>query len=679
MKSAFSVHNIFGDHMVLQRRKPIRVAGTAFRGSKIRGRLDNAVAKAETDPEGEWVLEFPPMEAGGPYILTITNQEGVSLVFRDILIGEVWFCSGQSNMEYHVHCPSNRFYGLPEGAELVASAHDDGLRLLQIPRCIAPDEPCTENPTGSVWKPATTSEAVTPFSAVGYYFGLKLRAKLGVPVGLINGSWGGTKIEPWIPRAGYLAAGEGGQLKVLDESLRDQFVPRDPDAPPFDPFGGAYRDWIVNKFRTYAPDITADALANWMKPGNEPDKWTNLSGLFGSVLTNVGVVWFRCEVELPPECAGRNAVLHCDFCDDCDEAYVDGERVGETSAFVPNFWSLPRDYSFTLKPSATGRHTIAWRLSNHYNVGLFGDNVALLVPGVCEKPLAKAAWQYRVEYSVDQRKVGVRPMPESEPGAELFGCQTPTTLYNAMVHPSTFMNIRGAIWYQGCSNASAPDWYAVLQGIQIDSWRKAWRDPDMPFLITQLAAFSGRHRPEARLPDDFWKEETPWSNLGYAPFRQMQSGFLDNPGVGVACAIDVGDHSDIHPANKKAVGFRLAHEAMRLAYGDASSLPGPRFASARRVPGGVEVVLRDCGSGLVVDGGAIGPHLFAVHGEGGKSAWTDAELRPDGTLFVKDGGVGEVNRVEYAYSAFPPNPPLRRKDDGLPVFPFSAVIPRDNS
>ena len=162
MKSGFSLHNVFGDHMVLQRRKPIRVAGTAFRGSQIQGRLDNAVAHAEADSSGEWVLEFPPMEAGGPYILTVTSQEGVSLVVRDILVGEVWFCSGQSNMEYHVNCPSNPFYGLPEGAELAASAHDDGLRLLQIPRSIAPDEPCTENPTGTTWQPATTPEAVTP-------------------------------------------------------------------------------------------------------------------------------------------------------------------------------------------------------------------------------------------------------------------------------------------------------------------------------------------------------------------------------------------------------------------------------------------------------------------------------------------------------------------------------------
>ncbi len=677
MKSAFSLHNVFGDHMVLQRRKPIRIAGTAFRGLKVHGRLDNAVAQGEANSQGEWVLEFPPMEAGGPYELTVSTPDGAAITCRDILVGEVWFCSGQSNMEFHVHCPTNKYYGLRDGAAIASAANDDGLRLLQIPRAISPDELCTENPTGSVWRPATTPEAVTPFSAVGYWFGMKLREELGVPVGLINGSWGGTRIEPWIPRTGYLESGNEKQLSQLDAFLRAQYAKISEDKP-FEPYGGEYRDWILKKFRTYAPETTAEALANWMKPGNEPERWKDLKNSFNSVLTDVGVVWFRCEVELPFDCVGKNVVLHCDFCDDCDEAYVDGEKVGETSPFTPSFWSIPRDYAFQVKPTASGRHTIVWRISNHFNVGLFGSHVSLLVPGVMEKPLDVLPWQYRVEFRVDVRKIGARPLPPCQHlGGGVFDPQSPTTLYNAMVHPSTFMNICGAIWYQGCSNASTPDWYAVLQDIQIQSWRKAWRDPKMPFLITQLAAFSGQHRPENRLPDDFWKDVEPLSNPGYAPFRQMQSTFLDYPGAGVACTIDVGDHSDIHPADKKSVGYRLAHEALRVAYGDASRLPGPRFASARRVPGGVEVTLRDIGSGLTIDGGTFGPHLFVVVGEKDDAAWTDAELRPDGTLFVKDGGVGEVVRVEYAYSAFPPNPPLRRKDDGLPVFPFSAAVTRE--
>ena len=674
MKSAFSVHNIFGDHMVLQRGKPIRIAGTAFPGVSVRGSFAGDVATGKAGPDGEWVVEFAAREAGGPYELSVSVADGASITFRDILVGEVWFASGQSNMEFHVHCPSCFFYGLRSGAEIAAAAHDDSLRLCNVPRCIAPDAPCSENPVGTRWLPATTPEAVAPFSAVAYYFGVKLREKLGVPVGLINGSWGGTRIEPWIPRAGYIDAGRGDMLEVLDETLKNQFVPPDPDQPPFDPFGGAYRDWIVNKFEKYAPETTADALANWMKPDNDPAEWKHCPGNINGQLLEVGTVWFRCYADLPPECAGSKAILHYDHADDSDEAFVDGEKVGETTAFVDNFWAVQRDYGFTLgKADGNGRHLVVLRVRNHYNVGSVASDIKLTVPGCATVELDKAEWEYRVEFRVDAKKIGVRPLPEVKPGSALFSCDTPSTLYNAMVHPSTFMNMRGAIWYQGCSNASSPDFYAILQKIQIESWRKAWRDDSMPFIITQLAAFA-QHRPENRLPDDFWKNDTPESNYGYAHFRFMQERFLDYPGAGVACAIDVGDHSDIHPADKKSVGFRLAHEAMRIAYGDATSIPGPRLGSARRVPGGVEITVRNIGDGLVLDGDAIGPHLFAVQSEEGAPVWTDAELRVNNVIFVKDAGVGPVTKVQYAYSAFPPNPPIRRKSDGLPLFPFTAEV-----
>ena len=671
MKSAFSVHNVFGDHMVVQRRKPVRVAGTAFPSAKISGRFAGDTATAQAGQDGEWVLEFPPREAGGPYELTVGTTEGASVTFRDILVGEVWFCSGQSNMEFHVVCPP--FYGLRDGKAVASAANDDALRLCNVARAISPDGPCTENPAGTTWLPATTYEAVAPFSAVGYYFGVKLREELGVPVGLVNGSWGGTRIEPWIPRAGFVDDGFGKMLERLDESLRNQFAPPDPDKPPFDPFGGAYRDWIVNTFEKTAPEVTADALANWMKPGNEPGKWSRLVGNLNSALLEVGTVWFRCEVDLPEDCAGRKAVLHYAHADDGDEAFIDGVKIGETSAFVENFWAIPRDYAFALRPAPGGRHCVVLRVRNHFNVGSVADDIALSVAGGPTIKLGDAKWEYRVEFRVDERKAGVRPSPAVDLGRSLSDCQTPTTLYNAMVHPATFMNIRGAIWYQGCSNASETDLYRLLQKTQIKSWRKAWRDDAMPFLITQLAAFA-QHRPENRLPDDFWKDEKPGANLGYAPFRSMQETFLDYPGAGVACTIDVGDHSDIHPADKKSVGFRLAHEAMRVAYGDASRLPGPRFASARRVTGGVEIAFANVGPGLVADGGKIGPHLFAVQGEEGAPVWTTAELRPDGTVFVADGGVGPVAMVQYAYSAFPPDPPLRRKGDGLPVFPFRTRL-----
>ena len=187
-----------------------------------------------------------------------------------------------------------------------------------------------------------------------------------------------------------------------------------------------------------------------MKPGNDPGEWRKCPGNLNAQLLEVGTVWFRCQVDLPPECAGREAILHYGHADDCDEAFVDGEKVGETTAFVDNFWSIPRDYKFTLgRGEGNGRHLVVIRVKNHYNVGSIGPDISLALPGGPSVKLDHAAWEYRVEFRVDTKKIGVRPMPEAKPGSALFDCQTPTTLYNAMVHPATFMNIRGAIWYQG--------------------------------------------------------------------------------------------------------------------------------------------------------------------------------------------------------------------------------------
>jgi sialate O-acetylesterase len=218
--------------------------------------------------------------------------------------------------------------------------------------------------------------------------------------------------------------------------------------------------------------------------------------------------------------------------------------------------------------------------------------------------------------------------------------------------------------------------YRLLQKTQIKSWRRAWRDDAMPFLITQLAAFA-QHRPENRLPDDFWKDEKPGANPGYAPFRSIQETFLDYPRAGVPCTIDVGDHSDIHPGDKKSVGLRLAHEAMRVAYGDVSCLPGPRARVARCAEGGVEVVFDNVGEGLAIPEGALGPHIVAVAGVDGSFVWADAEVRGRDTLFIRDPGVpGGAARVQYAYNAFAPGPFLRRKGDGLPAFPFRTDVAR---
>ena len=485
--TAFTICNIYGDHMVLQRGKPVRISGGAAPGLPVEGDFRGVHARTVADGGGRWLLEFPAGPEGGPFDLAVACPESAPVVFHDVLVGDVWYASGQSNMEFFVTCETY-FYCLRDGREVAAAAHDDGLRLYQVPHGLAPEGPRDEAPPGGAWRPATTPEAVGNFSAVAYYFGKTLRGKLGpdVPIGIVNGSWGGTFIEPWIPRGAYEEAGRTGELRRLDDFL-------------------------------------------------DPEK-----------------------------AAGRTS----------DGAGAD-------------------DY------------------------------------------------------------------------------QVPTTLYNAMVHPFTAANLRGVIWYQGCSNVGDPDGYRILQALQIESWRKAWRDPALPFLITQLSAYQA-HCPEQRLPDDFWKAEEPGTSPGFAPFRRMQEEFLDYPGSGVACTIDIGDASDIHPPDKRDVGERLAHEAMRVSYGDASARPGPRFAWLRREGAKLRVGFTDAEGGLEARGGAFHPHLFAVAAETGPFAWAEARLEDDGTVLVWSDAVPSPARVQYAHTAYPPEANFFRKRDGLPVFPFQT-------
>ena len=674
MKSAFSVSNVFGDHMVVQRNRPVRISGTASPGTEVSGIFAGNHAEAIAGDDGVWTMAFPPMEAGGPHELAVSTSCGARRVFRDVLVGEVWFCSGQSNMEFHVHCPTEKFYGLRDGIEVARSANDDGLRLLQVPRSVSPNGPCTELPLSPAWHAATSFAPVAEFSAVGYWFGTELRRRLGIPIGLINGSWGGSMIEPWIPRFGFDDAGLGVFANSVDAALAAYARSKEGDAEPFDPFGGAYREWIVEKFEKTDPATTKAALAAWFLPGNEPEAWTRCREEPSNELLDVGTVWFRQTFSLPKACEGRRAILHVDHIDDADDAWVDGVHVGVTTAFEKDFWSKPRDYAFTVGATPDGLHTVVFRVQNHFNIGSIRGDIHVAVEGGAKACLDDAGWEFRREFTVDPHLVGTRPSPSPSPRAQLFNCQLPTTLYNAMVAPATEMEIGGVIWYQGCSNARLWTAYADLQKAQIESWRKVWRNSGMPFLITQLAAFS-QHRPYNRMPDDYWKDETPETAPGYAPMRAVQEKFLDYPGAGVACTIDVGDHSDIHPGDKKSVGLRLAHEAMRVAYGDASCLPGPRARAASRVDGGVEVVFDNAGEGLEIPEGALGPHIAAIAGEDGKFVWTDAEVRGRDALFFRDPGVpGGAAQVQYAYNAFAPGPFLRRKGDGLPAFPFRVAV-----
>ena len=476
-----SVHGCFGDRMVFQRGRPVKISGVAAPFTTVSGAFRGAKAETAAGGDGSWTLSFPAGAAGGPFeMLVATPNESVRL--RDVLVGEVWICGGQSNMEYPVGTRSPT-WGYPDG-EAASRLGDSRIRLALVPRGLAPDSPRAEPPGRISWRSGDDPEAVKWFSAVGWFFGLELRRRLGpdMPIGLVYSCWGNTRIEPWISERTFANHGETRQL---------------------------------------------DAIAAAGESGRESD----------------------------------NA--------------------------------------------------------------------------------------------------------------------TPATLFNAMIHPLSFLPVRGAIWYQGCSNADDPIKYRDWQREIVEDWRAAWNDPEFVFIGTQLAGYRS-YRPNNRLPDGFWKNDKPGEFTGFAPIREAQMVLLDMPRCGLATALDVGDPFDIHPSRKRPVGERLAHEAMRIAYGDASAPPGPRGVRARVVgPGAVRVFLRDTGAGLELRGDiSSSAHLFALFGEDGTGEWADARIDEDGTILVSAPSVAEPVRVEYAWSGYPPNPCLYRRADGIPLFPFRLEAAR---
>lgn len=667
MQSHFSVRNVYGDHMVFQRGQPISIVGTAPVRSTVVVRFAGKSLSVAADETAVWKAVFPAMQAGGPYELGVSCQAGATVTFRDILIGEVWFCSGQSNMEFPV-CGDNYFFALRDGKDVAANAHDDKLRLFHTQHAVSPDGPCEEAPAGCAWKTATSPGAVGQFSAIGYWFGVFLRKTLGdVPVGMIHSSWGGTLIEPWISKEAFVEAGRAQEILQMESAQRLCGQTSDEAQEEYrQKVLSGFESWLKQYFGT-DPATTAEALANWAKPATDVSSWKH--GVLASLTAAkaVGVSWFRHEVAIPAEWAGRDVVLHFDAVNDCDETFFDGRKIGATSYEAPNYWCAPRDYPVPAKLAAPGRHVVAVRVINHFMQGGIIGKAWLGSNGDTDRIyLHEGIWAERLEFAADIRKIGVRPMVPCGMTGLRESQQTPTTLYNAMVHPFTVLNVRGFLWYQGCSNTGNAKDYRILQPLLIDCWRKAWGNPEAAFILTQLSAFQ-QHTPDNRLADDFWKALQP-DDSGYAQLRDVQASMRTYPNTGVAVTIDIGDHSDIHPHNKKDVAFRLEKEAERLCYGSTGITAGPYFKSMAVVGDKIRVSFTNVGRGLVVRGGSIGPHNFAIAGADGNYVWAEAKLDGE-TIVVWSPEVPKPANVRYAWSMFPPNPNLYNAE-GFPMSPF---------
>lgn len=608
---------VFTDNMVLQRDQPDAVWGWTTPGATVKVIISGKSAEGQAAADGKWKVTLPPLPAGGPFTLNVEGPQSVAL--QNVLVGDVWLCSGQSNMEWMVG-QSNK------APEEIAAADFPKIRHIYIPHVTSPaPQPSVET---DGWK-VCTPETAGGFTAVGYYFGRYLHKELGgVPIGLIHSSWGGTIAEAWASKEALTPLQDFNQaMEALEQQAKiAASAPKPQEA------------WYAQNSPETATFSTADfSDAAWPEL-NQPLQWT---GSNVPDLANFdGVAWFRRSFEVPAGAAGKDAVVHLGAIDDDDTVWLNGKQIGATDGFMKH-----RMYPVPAGLLKEGRNTLAVRvLDNNGGGGLTGPADVMRVEVKDQPPIPLTGpWRYKV--AADLSKVPPFPKRDSNPNI-------PTVLYNAMISPLLPYGIKGAIWYQGESNAARAAQYRKLLPVMIGDWRARFGQGDFPFYIVQLANFQARNPQPG---------ESDWAEL-----REAQAMTAKNvKNCGEAVIIDIGETADIHPKNKQDVGKRLALQALAKTYGKKVVAAGPEFKEAKKEGAAMRLSFTSTGSGLVAKDGAL--KGFAIAGEDRKFVWADAKIDGDAVV-VSSAAVPNPVAVRYAW-ANNPEATLFNKE-GLPAGPF---------
>ena len=605
----------FADCVVLQRDQPLPVWGTATPGATIQVRIDGRRAHAVAAADGQWSVTLPAHPAGGPHTLQV-DGDGGSLQVRDVLFGDVWLASGQSNMEWPLH-------DTQDAAAVIAAANDTQLRHFKVPKSWSGTPERTL--AGGSWQSATPA-AVGRFSAVGYYFARALRAQTGVPIGIIDSSWGGSTLEAWMP-----ASLQGIDAEALATRMQAQ-KQRDAEA--------------IKKVRQrLAQWRDFDEQPQWSARGFDAADWepASLPGLWE---TNGypgmdGIGWYRAEFTLTAAQARQGGSIGVGRIDDSDRTFVNGVQVGATDMA----WNTPRVYPVAAAQWQAGRNVVAVRVADFGGGGgIHGQADELFVRLADGTRLPLQGWRFRpgaVTVALDDDKN-----------------QTATLLYNRMIHPLPPFPIKGVIWYQGESNATDTGALAYRDQFKalIQQWRQDWQAPALPFVWVQLASFgAGADH----------GDHSPWAML-----RESQSVALSLPHTAQVVSIDLGNSTDIHPRNKRDVGARLALAARHAAYGETLVYSGPVQRTVRFERGQALVSFDLMGSTLAVRGGGTQVQGFSV--AGADRRFHPAQARIDGDrVLVHSPAVATPVAVRYAWRENPADANLINSQQ-LPASPFRS-------
>ena len=641
---------LFSDNMVFQQNCKAPVWGKAAPGAvvTVTPSWNGKSYRATAGSDGNWSVKIDTPK-GGFKKYSVTISDGDPLVLQNVLVGEVWLASGQSNMQM----PVESWRAVRTNQEDIAgAARYADVRLLQVSRATGMREHDYFSTDFDKWK-ESSPETVRNFSAAAWYFGRKLMEELQVPVGIIHSSWGGTIIEAWMSEGALRAFPEMSASLAQVRSLSDNESEREK----------TFEEEIAAFIReANRKDLgKSGGLAVWAHPEFDDSSWKTLK-LPNTVQqlwpdTN-GIYWLRKTVDIPAAWAGKDLTLSLGPVDDFDETYWNGEKVGSDV-----LWNKAREYTVPARLVSAGRTVITIRCTDdHGNGGLYGAADLLFIQGPDGQKIRLDS-EWKVTLSVSFK--GVPKSTAREPNI-------PTVLYNAMIRPLAPFAIKGAIWYQGESNAQKAYRYRDLMPSMILDWRALW-GYDFPFYITQLAGY----KKVAGVPGD-----DDWAELREA--QEMATQMLDR--CGMACIIDLGEAEDIHPVRKREVGERLARLALANDYGRRLVTTGPRYESFRIAGRSIVVRFTDVAGGLrVIPSGDFAGDRYGSRGEKVEKAesgvlsgfqiagpdrvwhWADARIEGD-TVVVSSADVPHPVAVRYAWSA---NPVCNLFNaEGLPAWPF---------
>ena len=606
---------LVSDGMVFQRNQKLNIWGKADANEKVEVKFLNKNYKTSADQNGNWKIVLPEQKAGGPYTMIINE-----ITLKDILIGDVYLASGQSNMEL----PMRRL--TPLYADEIKNADNQNIRFFTVPQKYNFKSPQTEL-DGGKWE-ATNPQTIINFSGVAYFFAKELSEKNKVAVGIIHASLGGSPIQAWMDENSLKKYPE-----YIDEAKKwqnDELIKSTESGEQ-----ALSKAWYTELDRS---DVGLNQHwekfdlndSDW-KTMQIPGSWEDKEGSFD------GSVWFRKEINLNKNQAGKAAFLNLGRIKDADVTYINGKKVGNVTYEYP-----PRWYDIPAGILKEGKNIIAVRISNGSGKGQFIADKPYYLEIDGQKIDLKTEWKY---------KIGAK-MEKMAPGTTFIRWK-PTGLYNAMINPLINYNIKGALWYQGESNTGKPKEYGDLLTTMIADWRSKWNRKDLPFFTVQLANFM---EPKTEPVESNWAELRD----------QQRQVSLKVPNTGLAVIIDIGEWNDIHPLNKKTVGDRLALQALKVAEKKDIIADGPVYQSMK-TDGNKIILSFKNGTDDFEDVSEM--KGFAIKNSDGKWFWATAKIEGN-TIIVLNDAVKNPVAVRYDW-ADNPDGNLKNKT-GLPASPFTT-------